>query len=238
MAKLELLATDLAAVEMACEIGADRIELCAALGVGGVTPGPGLLKESLRIAQDKVDVVVLVRPRAGDFCLRHPLELEVQVQDVRAARDAGAAGVAVGVLTPDGFLDEAAMARLVEAAGTLPVTLHRAVDAARDSLATARTAAGLGVSRILTSGRAASAWEGRAQIAEIVRTLGSRVEVIAGAGVRSAHARALLGETNAGALHGSCSIPAAAETTDLGMGFAQRIDGQEAAALLRAIRDR
>ncbi len=240
MATAEILATDPAAVEAACAAGADRIELCAALGVGGVTPGPGLLGEAIRLAAGRAEIVVLVRPWAGDFCLRREGDLSTLIQDVEAARDAGASGVAVGVLTQEGILHGEAMAQLVEAAGRMPVTLHRAIDAAADYLGAAEAAVRAGVTRILTSGGAASAWEGRVRIAELVGAMGSRVEVIAGAGVRSSNAQSILEATGAGALHGSCSVGpdpcrgSDPKALDLGMGRSQRLDPREAAALVAA----
>ena len=238
MAFAELLATDPAAVQVACVAGADRIELCAALSVGGVSPGAGLLGEALRIADGRAEIVVLVRPRAGDFQIRHAGDLRSQIRDVVAAREAGAAGVAVGVLNQDGDLDRDAMALLLEAAGPIPVTLHRAIDAARDYLATAEAAMELGVARVLTSGQSRSAWEGREQIARVVRQVGNRLEVIAGAGVRGENASELLRATGAAALHASCSLASDANdqagSEELGMGQQQRMDPQQAAAVVKA----
>ena len=154
----ELLCADLESVHVAVGVGADRIELCAAPEVGGLTPGAGLLEGAISAAAGRLDVVALVRPRVGGFALRGPGELEALVRDVRAARAAGASGIAVGVLGRDGELDEGAMRELVSASEGMPVTLHRAIDLTPDPVDTLEKAADLGVSRVLTSGPPRRRW--------------------------------------------------------------------------------
>ena len=231
----ELLCADLESVHVAVGVGADRIELCGAPEVGGLTPGAGLLQGAVSAAAGKLDVVVLVRPRVGGFSLRGPGELEALVRDVRAARAAGASGIAVGVLGRDGELDEAAMRELVSASEGMPVTLHRAIDLTPDPRVTMQTAADLGVSRVLTSGSATTALEGADTIRSLVRAAGSRVEVVAAAGVRGGNAAEILRRTGAGGLHGSCAGPTV-EDPGLGMGALRPMDRTEAAGLVAAVR--
>ena len=210
MAIAELLCTDLASVELALELGADRIELCAALEVGGVSPGPGLLREAL-LARDRArarggrtEIVVLTRPRRGDFSLDDGDFAALQA-DVAAARDLGADGVALGVLTAHGQVDVARTARLVEESGPLKVTFHRAFDQLADRTAGLDALLGLGVDRLLTSGGAPSAWEGREELGRLVERVGGELEVVAAGGVTGESARRLLEATGVPAIHGSCS---------------------------------
>lgn len=231
----ELLCADLESVHVAVEVGADRIELCSAPEVGGLTPGAGLLEAALEAAAGSLAVVVLVRPRVGGFSLRGAGELRALVGDVRAARAAGAAGVAVGVLGLDGQLDETAMSELVAAADGLPVTLHRAIDLTPSPLSALERAAALGVRRVLTSGGRATALEGAPGIAAMVGAAGSAIEVIAASGVRGDNAAEVLARTGAGALHGSCAGPVA-EEPGLGMGALRPMDRTQAAALVAAVR--
>ncbi|MEM9382354.1 MAG: copper homeostasis protein CutC [Planctomycetota bacterium] len=214
MARSELLCTDLRSVEIARDLGADRVELCAALEVGGVTPGSGMLAEALRVAAagsrrdrmlEGLEVVVLTRPRRGDFAL-DPADARALLADVAAARDAGAAGVALGVLHPDGRVDGQRTRELVAAARPLAVTFHRALDHAPDLDEAVATAIEAGVDRVLTSGGARSAWEGRAVLRRLVEAHGAAVEVVAAGGVDGANARALLEVTGVPAIHGSCSV--------------------------------
>lgn len=208
MAFAELLATDLAGVEHALAAGTDRIELCAALEVGGVTPGIGFLRAAVRMAEEAEGsggVVALIRPRRGDFLLDGAHGLALLQAEVEAARDAGAAGVAVGVLTEEGQVDLGAMEALVRAAGATKVTFHRAIDHARDPLAAALSLASMGVARILTSGAATSALEGADAIRTLVAAVGPHLEVIAAGGVHGGNAAQVLTATGAPAIHGSCS---------------------------------
>jgi copper homeostasis protein len=218
MARSELLCTDLASVELALDLGADRIELCAALEVGGVTPGPGLLRRALQ-ARDRAaaagretEVVVLTRPRRGDFALDAG-DFGALLADVVAAREAGADGVALGVLTQQGEVDVSRTAELMAAAGAMRVTFHRAFDQLRDRAAGVEALLGLGVHRLLTSGGASSAWEGRVELRALVEGLGGRIEVVAAGGVSGDSAARVLEATGVPAIHGSCSAPVGSPPT-------------------------
>jgi len=217
----ELAVVDVASVQAAREVGADRIEVCAALEVGGVTPGPGFLREAVALsAGGGPEVVALVRPRAGDF-LATDREFRVLVAEVEAAARAGARGVAVGVLDAEGAPDLARTRDLVAAARPMRVTFHRAFDHAPDPGEAADRLLEAGVARILTSGGAASAAAGAASIRSLVARVGARIEVIAAAGVTGATAAAVLAATGAPAIHGSCGVdvaPARAGAVPLGPG--------------------
>jgi copper homeostasis protein len=178
--------------------GAHRIEICAGLVEGGTTPSFAILSVSLERAG--VDTMVLVRPRGGDF-LYSEAELEVMLRDVRAVREAGAMGVATGVLTREGCVDREATARLREAAGPLSFTFHRAFDMTRDPLEALETLVELGADRILTSGQAESVPQGIALIRELVERAGERIVIMPGAGIREENVGWVLAETRAREIH-------------------------------------
>src|ERR1700712_3387387 len=135
--------------------GADRIELCAALELGGLTPSAGLLEAVV----DIIPTHVLIRPRAGDF-VYDKYEIRVMAKDIEHAIDKGAVSVVIGALTADGDVDLPAMTRLLNAAENVPVTFHRAFDSTRDPLAALDDLMELGIDRLLTSGGRPTAEEG------------------------------------------------------------------------------
>ena len=169
--------------------GADRLELCVSLSLGGLTPSAGLLR-SVRAAVD-LPIHVLVRPRPGDF-IYTPDELAVMCADAREARRCGADALVVGCLTRDGVVDRPAMAALRQAAGTTPLVAHRAVDAAWDLAETIEAMADLGISRVLTSGGAPSAEQGLPLLSTLVGHWGERLTILAGGGVRAGNVRRIV----------------------------------------------
>lgn len=184
----------------ACRGGADRLELCANLSIGGTTPSPALFRQVRRDCA--IPVNVLVRPRFGDF-LYSAEELEEMEDCVRLFRDLGADGVVLGVLTPDGRLDEAAMARLADAAGGMDVTLHRAFDMTRDPEEALEAAAALGCRTILTSGQERDALSGAETLAALRRRAAGRIAVMAGCGVRAGNIREIHARTGVRIFHTS-----------------------------------
>lgn len=182
MIDLEIAVTDVAGARVARDAGADRVELCSALELGGVTPSEALVTA---VAAVGLPVQVLVRCRPGDFCYDAD-EVALMTAQVRAAVAAGAAGVVVGALTDHDRIDAAAVRRFADAArdaGSVEVTLHRAIDHAADPVRAAGLVASLGLTRILTSGGAGAAVDGAATIGRIVEAAPG-VQVMAGGGVR------------------------------------------------------
>ena len=151
----------------ACRGGADRLELCANLAIGGTTPSLPLFRQVRRDCPVKVNV--LIRPRFGDF-LYDQAELEEMAEEIDAF--------------PEGEVDRAAMARLMARAGGLSVTLHRAFDMTRDPFAALETAVSLGCRTILTSGQERSAAAGKDLLRELRTRAAGRIEIMAGSGVR------------------------------------------------------
>ena len=130
--------------------GADRLELCANLAIGGTTPSASLFKQVQRDCDVKIHV--LIRPRFGDFLSTEP-EMEEMCEEIKMFRDLGANGVVIGTLTADGALDQEKMRRLMDCAGGIDVTLHRAFDMTRDPMDALEAAIALGCKTILTSGQ-------------------------------------------------------------------------------------
>lgn len=181
------------------EAGADRVELCAALFEGGLTPSLGTVERALA-RTSRVRVHPIIRPRGGDFCY-DPDEVAAMVRDVELVRAAGAPGVVVGALAPDGSVDVPVLERLLAAADGLSVTFHRAFDLAADPFAALEALVGLGVHRVLTSGQEASALEGAPLIAELVRAAGDRIVVMAGAGVNHRNVTRIVAQTGVSEVH-------------------------------------
>lgn len=184
MRLLEVCVDSLASARAAIAGGADRLELCSALAVGGLTPYAELLRQIRR--ESRIPVRCLMRPRAGDF-LYTAEEIAMMAAQIRALKDAGADGFVIGCLTAEGCLDRQAMAPLLEAAGTAGLTLHRCIDVSRDPEKTYLAAMELGMDTVLTSGAAASCTAGMAVIEKLLelRDRHNGPEVLVGAGVNA-----------------------------------------------------
>lgn len=199
--------------------GADRVELCASLLEGGLTPSLGVVRTALRLA--KVPFYVMVRPRGGDF-LYSPAEFETMLADVAALRGEGVAGVVFGCLTPDGRIDEARMRALVEAARPMAVTCHRAFDMTRDAEDAIEALVRVGVDRVLTSGQHDSAAEGIDTLARIVRAARGRIKIMACGGLDAGSIADVLRRSGADELHFAAPMTVASAMTHrnprIGMG--------------------
>ncbi len=182
----------------AAEGGADRVELCDDLVEGGTTPSAG----AIRLARARLDVGihVMIRPRGGDF-LYTDLEFEVMRHDIAVARELGADGVVLGLLCRDGTIDRERTARLVEDAGPLPVTFHRAFDVSRDPMDALETLIELGVRRVLTSGQRPAALESLDLIRRLVAAAAERVTILAGGGITPENAARIVAETGVTEIH-------------------------------------
>ena len=186
--------------------GADRLELCADLIIGGTTPSPALLRQVK--AETGLPVRALIRPRFGDFCYDR-YELAQMAECAAELVAAGADGIVTGVLTPAGALDTDALRPIYAAARqaaekahrTVDCTLHRAFDVCCDPFAALEAAKQLGLATILTSGQAASAPQGAALLRQLVEAAGQEVEILVGAGVSAVNIPALAAQTGARAFH-------------------------------------
>jgi len=178
--ELEICVETLQACDAAAEGGAHRIELCSALGEGGVTPSRGLTR--VAVEQSSLPVHILIRPRVGNFVFTKK-EFRVMCEDVEDVLEMGAAGVVVGALTPQGDIERDQTATLVRLAHGLPVTFHRAFDHSRDLTQQLEVIIDLGCSRVLTSGGMPSVTQGQALLERLARQAAGRIRVAAGGGL-------------------------------------------------------
>ena len=179
-------------------LGADRIELCAGLPVGGLTPSAGAM--SMAGERLRVPFHVLVLPRAGGYVLTGD-DLEVMRRDIAMARAARAAGVVVGALREDGTVDRDAMAQLIGWARPMSVTFHRAFDRLPDPMAGLDQVADLGVDRVLTAGGSGPAAEGTALLARLVARSAGALTILAGGGVRAHNVAGIVQESGVREVH-------------------------------------
>jgi copper homeostasis protein len=178
--------------------GADRIELCANLGVGGTTPSAGLIASVVQ--QVNHPVFVMIRPRGGDFVYAAD-EIDAMIEDIDRARPLGIAGIVTGALRSDGSVDVDSMRRLMSPAAGLPVTFHRAFDVVANRTEALEQVIDLGASRVLTSGGAATALDGAVAIAMLVDQAGERVSIIAGGTIRDHNVRDVIARTGVREVH-------------------------------------
>lgn len=182
----------------AAEGGADRVELCASLIEGGITPSLGTVRAA--VAAVRVPVMVMVRPRGGDF-LYSEREFASMLDDVAALRSSGAAGVVFGCLTADGAIDEARTRALVEAARPLSVTVHRAFDMTADPRTALEALVRCGVDRVLTSGQQVRGIDGVGMLAALVRQAAGRIIVLGCGALDTATIGAVRREAGLAELH-------------------------------------
>lgn len=182
--------------------GADRIELCADLARGGVTPSIGTVRTTLAVLQ-QIAIQVLIRPRPGDFCY-DGTEVAVMVSDIEAIAGLFAmvpVGFVIGALNPDGTVDRPVVQRLVEACGDASITFHKAFDLCRDLPTSLDVLADLGIHRVLTSGGAPTALAGAAALRDLVTRSAGRLSILAGGSVRPGTAAELVAATGVGEVH-------------------------------------
>lgn len=180
--------------------GASRLELCSAISEGGLTPALSLTESVCR--DSKVPVMVMIRPRAGDFCYSR-YEFDLMKDDVLHAKKAGAAGVVFGILLPDGSVDIKRCEQLIELARPMQVTFHRAFDMTSDPFLAMEEIITLGAETILTSGQRQVAEDGLELIRELVKRAGDRISIMAGSGVNPNNIL-LLHEVGIKAFHFTC----------------------------------
>ena len=214
----ECCCTGVGEVVEAMEGGASRIELCEELWIGGVTPSVELITEVLDVCRRKanasgqlqvfgaVPVNVLVRPRGGDFVYSEE-EAEIMLAQIETCKRLGVNGVVIGALNENGDIDVPLMKRLIAAAAPLKVTFHRAFDECRNPGKALEDIIALGCRRLLSSGQAKSADEGRELLSKLVRKAGGRIIIMPGAGINPGNIARIAAETGASEYHGSAHGP-------------------------------
>ncbi len=195
------------AVMEAAAGGASRVELCSLLSCGGITPSAGLIRQARAVCgQSGLQLHVLIRPREGDFVYSES-ELQTMLGDVRFCAEAGVDGVVMGALTNNGELDIDACRRLVEAAGTMHKTFHRAFDVCANPSETLEQIISLGFDRLLTSGQKADALSGASLIASLVQQSAGRIVIMPGAGINPANIAEIQRLSGAAEFHSSARAP-------------------------------
>lgn len=232
---LEICVDSLEGLQSAIEGGADRIELCSALAVGGLTPTPGLMAAAGRC---DIPVYAMIRPHPGDFVFSAQ-DVESMYVDIDSARSVGLAGVVLGANRDDGTLDEDSLEALVQHAGGMGLTLHRAIDLVPDIDRAVQTAIALGFERILTSGGAKTALDGLDTLARMVELAGDRISIMPGAGITPANAAAILHRLEVVELHASASkVRQANQSKLIDLGFlpeGRKMTDADTVAALKAV---
>ena len=183
--------------------GADRLELCAGVVIGGITPTGALYKEIRKYTD--IPIHALLRPRFGDFCYSE-YEVSVIEEEIFRFKDLGVNGVVIGALLPDGTMDRKAMERFMKAAKGLSVTMHRAFDVAKNPMEALEQAIDLGVNTILTSGCEDTSMQGRDCIRELVEQADGRIDILIAGGVNAPVIRELQPYTGATSFHMSGKV--------------------------------
>jgi copper homeostasis protein len=198
--KVEVCAGCIQSVIEAEKGGASRVELCDNLFEGGTTPSAAMIETACRLAT--IPVYVMIRPRGGDF-LYSDIEFEIMKRDIFFAKEYGAAGIVIGLLTPEGAVDERRTKELVVIAKDLGMgaTFHRAFDMCANPLEALERVIASGCERILTSGGENKAFDGRELIRELVVTAKGQISIMAGSGVNPENVRDLIEYTGINELH-------------------------------------
>ncbi|WP_370222967.1 copper homeostasis protein CutC [Cytobacillus sp.] len=197
---IEVIADTLSDALIAQEAGAGRIELVTGLSEGGLTPGYGVIERVCR--ELRIPVNVMIRPHSRGFCYSEE-DIEIMIQDIKICNKSGAAGVVLGVLTPDHKVHNDHLKRLIDAAGGLDITFHRAFDEADDQFAALESLKQYPqISRILTSGGRRSAADAAERLKSLHElTANSHLKIMAGAGLSIENIRAFLDEVPVSEVH-------------------------------------
>jgi copper homeostasis protein len=215
--------------------GADRVELCSNLDVGGTTPSLGLI-ESVR-SNISIPLHVMIRPRGGDFCYSNE-EIDVMERDISAAKRLGADGVVFGVLTEDRSVDTKLVRTLLKLASPLDVTFHRAFDVVKNPLRSLEGLIALGVPRILTSGQGATAMDGLPMLIRLMKNAKGRTILMPGSGINERNVGLLLKITKTSEIHVSSGvrIRTKEDRSSFGFGSQSHVDSTKVRRLLRLMK--
>lgn len=199
---LEVCVDNIESVDVSNEVGVQRLELCSALALGGLTPSPSLIRYAKR--NTHIPLHAMIRPRAGDFCFSEK-EVSSMLCDIKAADGFGVDGVVIGVLNNDFTINLDATEILTKTAKKLKldVTFHRAFDFVPDIKAALDFLIGIGVKRILTSGTKSTAIEGIEVIKELNVLASDRIEIMAGSGVNAGNVLEIIKRTSVRDVHTS-----------------------------------
>ncbi|MBT5185562.1 MAG: copper homeostasis protein CutC [Kordiimonadaceae bacterium] len=180
--------------------GADRIELCDALGIGGTTPSAGLMNAASKLG---IPIYSMIRPRGGDFIFNFE-DMDVMMYDIDRARHYGNAGIVIGATHENGELDYQKLKKLVDHSGDMGVTLHRAFDVTPDTSEALETAIELGIDRILTSGQKETVLEGALNIKSVIDQADGRISIMPCTSINPRTVESLFKILSVSEIHSSC----------------------------------
>lgn len=230
--KIELCTTSVFSIQLAKELNFDRIELCENLIQGGITPSAGRLYYAL---EQGLDTHVLIRPRPGGFYYKKE-EIDIMIQDIRFVKDAGAKGIAVGVLDEFGAIDRGILERFVQEAKGMDVTFHRAFDdCVWDWEKSLDVLIDCGVNRVLTSGIARNVTLGLPILKKMKTYAQQRIEIMPGGGVNAANVVQLIREVEPDAIHFSGAVKTVVDENSLFTESFLAIDENRVKRILEAI---
>jgi copper homeostasis protein len=195
---IEIVVYNLESALLAQQGKADRIELCDNPGEGGTTPSWGMM-EIVR-KKTNLDIMVMIRPRGGDFCYSSE-EFDVMKADIITAKRAGVDGVVLGILTPSGRIDSSRCTELIQLARPMSVTCHRAFDMTKDLTLSLNECISCGFDRILTSGGKEKAIDGVETIAMLNREAKGAIKIMPGSGVNESNVKAIVSTSNVEEIH-------------------------------------
>lgn len=200
---IEVCSNSLESAQSAEKGGADRIELCAELEVGGITPSYGTLK--LVLESLSIKVFVLIRPRSGNFTYSDA-EFEVMKEDIRWCKENGCHGIVSGVLKDDNTLDAERTRELIQLSAPLPFTFHRAFDWVKDPEEALKQLIDMGCSRVLSSGQQATAHRGLKMLNHLQKNYGNQIKLMPGGGINEDNIKTIK-EAGFSEIHFSASEP-------------------------------
>ncbi len=201
---LEICVDNLESVHVCAEEGVGRIELCACLADGGLTPSLGFLNAARRIFPGKI--VAMLRPRGGDFYYSEG-EIRMMMQDADLMAANGADGIVFGVLQPDGQVDRGKCGQIISHAAGLDTVFHRAIDVSRDPLEALEVLISLGIRRVLTSGGEEDVHSGAVMLRKMTDLAAGRIEILAGGGLKIERLAELVGIDGLEGIHLSARKP-------------------------------
>jgi len=195
---IEICVDRLDSVQHCAQAGIDRIELCAALSEGGLSPSLGFLRAARPVFPGKI--MMIIRPRAGDFCYS-PAEQALMIDEIAVARAHGADGVVFGCLEHDGRIDLPFARSLVQAASGMDITFHRAFDVSNDLPSSLESLIDLGIPRVLSSGGEANVWKGLVSLQRLIGQAAGRITILPGGGLTTERAAEFVRHSGATEIH-------------------------------------
>lgn len=200
--KLEVCVDNIESLITADSAGVDRIELCSALAVGGITPHYGFIQQALTLSS--TPIALMIRPRAGDFIF-NPHEIAIMEQDIELAKQLNITTLVIGALTPQAKIDLSLIRHLIQLAGDMQITFHRAFDLCINPFAALEQLIDCGCHRILTSGQAPNSEQGIKILSQLVNQANGRIKIMAGCGVTPENALTIVEQTGVSELHFSAT---------------------------------